>query len=279
MFRKHFGLKHPPLGPAGTLWDNGQLKRFEEDFQSLLDIPGIGILTAETGLGKTAALRYVTKKLNPNIYQIIYTAPSHYPRRDFYQHLASLFEVPTISYRISELWKDMRAAIIKLVDSKIHPVLIIDEAQNIFADFFTDFPAFLNFGLDGKEYITVWLSGHPLLLNTLKLRLHAAFSSRIHTCCEFSPIFKREEFAKLIEHGLTDAGCTQERLFTESGIEIMRIASKGNLRSAHILLCRSLRMAAQKNLNHVPDDCVKEVIANLSCLFSKNNLPSATEND
>ena len=55
---QHFGLRHPPLGKESTeLWDDGMLARLHERFQWLLQSPGVGLLTGEAGVGKTAALR------------------------------------------------------------------------------------------------------------------------------------------------------------------------------------------------------------------------------
>src|SRR3546814_11179795 len=52
---QHFGLRHPPLGKDGVeLWDDGGLGHLGERFNWLLQSPGIGLLTGEPGVGKTA---------------------------------------------------------------------------------------------------------------------------------------------------------------------------------------------------------------------------------
>jgi len=64
MYRQFFGLKHDPLGKDCTqLWDSGQIVKFEKQFKWLLQSPGIGLLTADPGLGKTAMLHQVTRAL------------------------------------------------------------------------------------------------------------------------------------------------------------------------------------------------------------------------
>lgn len=61
MYRQHFGLTQAPLGKESTaLWDDGALARLAERFAWLLDSPGVGLLTGEPGVGKTAALRHLT---------------------------------------------------------------------------------------------------------------------------------------------------------------------------------------------------------------------------
>jgi MSHA biogenesis protein MshM len=83
MVLQHFGLKHYPLGKAHTeLWDDGFLARLNERFNWLLESPGVGLLTGEAGVGKTAALRQLTRALNPHRYQVVYLAETDFGRLD-----------------------------------------------------------------------------------------------------------------------------------------------------------------------------------------------------
>ena len=95
MYRQHFGITACPLDKGSTsLFDDGQIAQLNARFQSwptrpawtncwcrhflshaqLLDAPGVGLLTGEAGVGKTAALRHFTETLNPHRYQVIYAA-------------------------------------------------------------------------------------------------------------------------------------------------------------------------------------------------------------
>ena len=143
MYRQHFGLTHAPFGKECTLlWDNGQLVDLEKQFNWLLQSPGIGLLTAEPGLGKTAALRKIIGSLNPHQYLLRYIADTDFGRLDFYRQLAITFNVAP-SYRRAQLWRDIKEHITNLVTQKnILPILIIDEAQNLPLEFFRDFPSF-----------------------------------------------------------------------------------------------------------------------------------------
>jgi MSHA biogenesis protein MshM len=125
---QHFGLRHPPLGKESTeLWDDGMLARLHERFQWLLQSPGVGLLTGEAGVGKTAALRALTAKLNPHRHQVIHHAETDFGRLDLYRCLAqSLGLAP--SYRRALLWREIKAHIHHLADAKqLLPVWILDE--------------------------------------------------------------------------------------------------------------------------------------------------------
>ena len=56
MYLQHFGLRHAPLGKELTEpWDDGVLAQLTQRFNWLLQSPGLGLLTGEPGVGKTAA--------------------------------------------------------------------------------------------------------------------------------------------------------------------------------------------------------------------------------
>ena len=180
MYRQHFGLRYSPLSKEHTeLWDDGSLSPLADRFQWLLDSPGIGLLTCEPGVGKTAALRRLTTALNPHRYQAIYLPETEFGRIDIYRSLALALGLDP-AYRRAQLWRELKARILDLVDNKqLLPLWIIDEAQNLPPEFFRDFPSFLNFAFDSRDLITVWLVGHPSLACLLDRAPYAALSSRI----------------------------------------------------------------------------------------------------
>jgi len=263
MYRLHFGLRHAPLGKeCNDLWNNDQIDDIERQFNWLLKSPGLGLLTAEPGLGKTAALRRLSKKLNPHEYKVIYVCETDFGRLDFYRQLASKLNIAS-SYRRAQLWRDLKDHITHLATQKnILLILIIDEAQNLPPEFLRDFPSFLNFVFDSKDYMMVWLVGHPELERIIDRANNTALSSRIQARCQIQPINDRAAFRELLLHGLAEAGC-QNTLLSDTGVELLRMASKGNTRVLHQLLVKSLQIATDKALNHLPDDVVKEAIEKL----------------
>ncbi len=263
MYQQHFGLKHAPLGKqVSELWDDGTLSTLGARFQWLLESPGVGLLTGEAGVGKTAALRQLTQALNPHRYQVIYLAETDFGRLDLYRGLALALGVEP-AYRRAQLWRDIKARIRELADGKqILPVWIIDEAQNLPVEFFRDFPAFLNFAFDSRDLMTVWLVGHPSLAVTLDRAPYAALASRLQARVQLEPIIERERFKALIEHALTSAGCSHT-LLADSGMELLRQASLGLPRHAGRILKIAMQRAVPKGLNHLPDDLLQHAIEEL----------------
>jgi MSHA biogenesis protein MshM len=263
MYREHFGLRHAPLGKdTAQLWDDGALERLRERFQWLLHSPGVGLLTGEAGVGKTAALRHLVNGLNPHRYQAIYLSETDFGRLDLYRSLALALGIDP-PHRRAALWRELKARILELADHKqLLPVWVVDEAQNLPPEFFRDFPAFLNFAFDSRDLLTVWLVGHPHLAQTLQRAPYAALASRIHVCVQLKPVLERERFAQLILHAFKTAGATHTVL-ADSGLELLRQASQGLPRQAGRILHTALQMAAVKKLNHLPDDLLQQAITEL----------------
>jgi type II secretory pathway predicted ATPase ExeA len=263
MYRHHFGLKSAPLDKGNSeLWDDGTLTRLNDRFQWLLHSPGLGLLTGEPGVGKTAALRRLTQSLNPHRYQVIYLAETDFGRNDLYRSLALALGLEP-AYRRAQLWRDLKACILERVDGQNRlPIWIIDEAQNLPAEFFKDFPAFLNFAFDSRDLMTVWLVGYPCLAQLLDRAPYAALAGRIQVRMQLKPVIERERFAQLIQHALHSAGC-QHTLLADSGLEILRQASQGLPRQAGRILRAAMHLAVPKGLNHLPDELIQQAIEEL----------------
>jgi type II secretory pathway predicted ATPase ExeA len=260
MYQQHFGLTGCPLDKGcKSLFDDGQLAQLATRFQWLVDSPGIGLVTGEAGVGKTAALRQLVDKLNPHRYEVIYLPDTDCSRRDLYRNLAMALGLEP-AYRRTQLWHDIKERVTDLVDRKsIHPIWIIDEAQNLPTQFFRDFPAFLNFAFDSREMITVWFVGLPQLAYTIDRAPNTALASRIHVRVHLTALQSHEAFTGLIEHALNEVGCNQT-LLSDSGMELLRQASQGRPRHAGQILRAALRLAVPKGLNHLPDSLIEEAV-------------------
>jgi MSHA biogenesis protein MshM len=262
-YLQHFGLTHAPLGKqVQELWDDGAHPDLAARFQWLLDSPGIGLLTGDSGVGKTALLRQWTHALNPHQYLLIYLPETDFGRLDIYRSLALALGLEP-NYRRAQLWRDLKARILELADVRNQQVVwIIDEAQNLQREFFQDFPAFLNFAFDTRDPMTVWLVGHSILAQTLNRTPYSALNSRIQVRIRLSAIVEPDRFASLVSHALQEAGC-QQQLLSDSGIDLLRQSAQGNPRQAGLVLKHAMCLAVPKGLQHLPDDLIEQSIEEL----------------
>ena len=144
----------------------------------------------------------------------------------------------------------------------MQPVWVVDEAQNLPPEFFRDLPAFLNFAFDSRDMLCIWLVGHPVLAQTLARAPYAALASRIAAQVKLKPVDERERFTQLVTHGLKVAGCPHT-LMSDSGMELLRAASKGLPRQAGRVLRTAMRLAMQRGVNHLPDELLQLAIEEL----------------
>ncbi|QEP42998.1 AAA family ATPase [Ectothiorhodospiraceae bacterium BW-2] len=194
--------------------------------------------------------------------QLIYLAETDFGRVDIYRALALELGLEP-AYRRAQLWRDIKQRIEELTTHQaLLPIWIIDEAQNLPTAFFHDFPAYINFAFDSKELLTVWFVGHPYLATLLERQPYNALNSRIHVRLQLKPVTERQLFRQLIEHAFESAGASQT-LLSDSGIELLHQASGGIPRRAARLLKTSLNLAAEKGMNHLPDELIQAAIEEL----------------
>ena len=263
MIQQHFGLKYLPLAKnCPSLWKDQTFIQLEGRFKQLLHTPGIGVLTGEPGVGKTAALHHIVQEINPHQYHVIYLAETHFSPFDFYRQIAFTLQlIPP--FRYAQLWHDIKNHLRERVEHKRSlPIFIIDEAHNLHSDFFRSFPAFLNFDFDSRDMMTVWFLGHPSLNQLINRAPHAALASRIQVRYQLEPIIEHDRFTALIQYAFKDAGC-QASLLSESGIELLRVGSQGKPRHAHHILVAAMQIAMESGLNHLPDDLIREAITKI----------------
>ena len=259
MYRQRFGLTGHPLPK------NAQGKTFFEkspgyvalkrSFQRLLDDPGVGVLTAEAGVGKTAAVRHLCTQLPKPDYLVIYLCDTAVSPLDLYRTLAIELGVRP-SHRRSQLWADIKKALVHMVDERgTAPVLILDEAQHLSDKFLLDLSGFLNFAFDSRDLLTLWMAGLSPFSRTLQLQLHAALKTRVATEVRLEPL-DRDTFTAAIEHGLKAAGASS-KLLADPALELLFRSSRGGLRVASKLLRAALRAAHERDQSFV-DELVME---------------------
>jgi type II secretory pathway predicted ATPase ExeA len=265
-YRSRFGLIHHPLprDAAGkSFFDQTRgYRRLEMYFQDLVDEPGLGVLTAEAGVGKTAAIRNLCAQLPEPDFKVLYLCDTAVSAFDLYRTLALELGLAP-SHRRAQLWWDIKRAITHLVEEQhTLPLLVIDEAQLLSDRFLVDLCGFLNFAFDRKTLLTVWLVGLPPLATRLRMQHHAPLASRIVARVHLEPL-DRGDFMALIDHALEAAG-SKQKLLTDSALELLWRTTNGVPRSASRLLRAALRQAHRSNQNLVDDHVLEAALEELA---------------
>lgn len=260
--RHRFGLTGYPLpknAQGKTFYDKAAgYGRLQRCFQQLLDDPGLGILTAEAGVGKTTAIRNLCMPLPRPDYLVLYFCDTTVSPLDLYRSLATELGVRP-SHRRGQLWADIKKALVYMVDERSSaPVIVIDEAQHLSDAFLLDLSGFLNFAFDSRDLLTLWLVGLPPFTRRLHMHQHAALATRIAAEVRLEPL-DRETFAAAVDHAFRAAGATQ-KVLSDPAVEMLFRACRGVLRLAYKLLRAALRIAHARNQSFLDESILQAAV-------------------
>ena len=264
MYRKRFGLTcHPiPRDAQGPTFFEGNptYKKLERAFQFLIADRGLGACTAEAGVGKTAAMRNLCRKLPNPDYRPLYVCDTAVTAREVYNNLARELGVWP-SHSRARLWADIKKALLHMVDERgCVPVIVIDEAQHLSDAFLNDLSGFLNFAFDSRNLLTLWLVGLPAFAERLRMQRHAALAMRVNIHVHLEAL-SRTDFGLFIDHALKAAGATS-RLLSDPALEMLLRQSNGVPRLASRLLQTTLRIAHERDQSfvdeHILDAAIEE---------------------
>jgi type II secretory pathway predicted ATPase ExeA len=213
-YRQRFGLTGHPLpqdAQGKTFFDKSPgFKKLERAFRQRIADPGWGVLTADAGVGKTAARRPLCAQLPQPDYLVLYLCAA-LGSFDFYRALALELGLRPAQRR-SERWARLKKSLLPLVEERgLAPLLILDQGQHLPEAFLIDLSAFLHFAFDSRDLLTLGLLGLPPLARHLRRQQQAPLALRILHDIRLEPL-DRELFRALIDHAFKAAGAPQNIL-------------------------------------------------------------------
>jgi general secretion pathway protein A len=205
-----YGLKWNPFSPE--LPNEGLLvtpktEHFAWRVEQLVQEGGFALITGESGTGKSVALRIVAGRLQA-MRDVVVGAIERPQSKgsDFYRELGDIFAVKlTPSNRwggfkaLRERWKAYVAS------SRIRPVLLIDEAQEMPGQVLAELRILSSTDFDATSLLTVVLSGDGRLLELLRQEYLVPLGTRIRTRL-VTEAASRDELWELLSHALSKAG-------------------------------------------------------------------------
>lgn len=250
-WRERFGMSGPPLprGAAGeTFFDQGpHFQRLARVFAWLAAEPGIGVVTGEPGVGKTSAMRHLCRALRQHEHRVVYLADTTVKPLDLYRMLAA--ELGLKPGPRAQIVGDIKRALVTLVEQRgVVPLLILDDAQALRDEVLHELHSLTTLDFDDREYLTLWLVGHPRLDRRLQLQQHAALAQRVVAYTQLSASTDPALFAAMLDHALAVVGAPHD-LVTPDARELLLRASRGIPRLVSHILRISLILADDRNMN------------------------------
>lgn len=257
MYRKHFGLTRHPFDKdmaPDDLFETKSLAELTVRLRHLLDMRGIGLVTGESGSGKSTACRRMVASLNTGLHRVLYVSLTTGNVMDLYKTIAWELGLPTERNRAS-LFKHIRTEVSRLcAENRLRPVLIVDEAHHLRVDVLEDLRLLTNYAMDSENRLCVVLVGHPELRRRLGMSALDALAQRIVVRAHVQGM-ARDEVGGYLEHRMKLAGA-ELSMFEPAAAEAIFQASlglprKANLLAHHALLAAAIRKAKTVNIEHI----------------------------
>jgi len=257
MYRAHFGLTCHPFGkdlPPEELFPAQAHKELEVRLAHLIELRGIGLVTGDSGCGKTTVCRSVTASLHSGLHRVFYVPNSTGNVMDLYKSIAWELGLPTERSRAA-LYRAIRTEVVRLcTDGHLRPLLFIDEAHHLRSDVLEELRLLTNYDMDSQNRLCLVFVGHPELRRRIGMAVHEALNQRIIVRHHLTGL-TREELPAYLTHLLRRAG-TELPLFEPAAVEAIFQATAGlprkvNSLGHHAMLAAAIAHAKVVNAEHV----------------------------
>jgi len=181
----HYGLKWNPFAadlPVEGLLATPAIESFCRKIErQLVRQGGFALVAGDHGNGKSVALRLLARRLGEaeGLAVAVLAHPSS-SNGDFYREMADLFDITTLRSNIWAGFKALREHWHRhLEDTRMRPVLLVDEAQEMASKVLTELRLLASTEFDSRAILSVVLAGDARLLAKLRSPELQPVASRI----------------------------------------------------------------------------------------------------
>ncbi len=265
MYLQHFGFGFAPFErdlPVEMLYES---PRFSEAMARLIYVcekRALSIITGEAGSGKSALLRLLSHRLDPNSYLFVYLADSQLTVRNFY-YLASHSLGLNIQGQLPKLKNLFKTCVLDLFENKGKTVVIaIDEGQTLENSMLLELRFLTNYRFDSFSPLAIILAGETALKASLRTYHLSGIWRRIDVGYHLGGM-DFEETKSYINHQLKNVGCNRP-LFPDDVISSIQDRSKG-LPAFINTFCRGCLLdAASRKQELIDGENLARVLADLT---------------
>jgi general secretion pathway protein A len=226
--------------------------------QSLVREGGFALITGDPGAGKSVALRLLAERLG-RLTDLTVGALTH-PQSglaDFYRELGELFGVALQPHNRWGSFRTLRDRwLAHLEHSRLRPVLLIDEAQEMLPAVLSELRVLASTQFDSRPLLSIVLAGDGRLADLLRREDLLPLGSRIRMrlTLEYAA---RDELSACLGHLLTTAG--NAKLMTTELVHTLCEHALGNYRVLTTMGAELLAAAAQRELPHLDEKLYLEL--------------------
>jgi general secretion pathway protein A len=241
------------LKPADLFISRG-LNELISRLEYLKSNRGIMLLTGSPGVGKTTALRLFISKLPDISYRAFYVPLSSVNILDFYRQINNSLGGDVLCLK-SRLFASIQSSIRDLViNSKITPVFIFDEAHLLKNENFIELQIIANFNMDSFDPAIIIVAGQSHLQDRLLRPVLKSFYQRILVKYNLPPL-DHDETEPYISHILSVKGCRNSP-FSKGAVDSIFKNSGGIPRLISSLAVKSMTCAMLDKASSISEEHV-----------------------
>ena len=256
-----YGLKYNPFSqdvPVSALSVSPAIESFCWRIENQVGEGGFGLVTGDPGTGKSAVLRILRERLGSlrDLSVGILSRPQA-SVADFYRELGDLFAVELKPHSRWMGFKALRQRwLAHLESSRLRPVLLIDEAQQMSPKLLSELRLLTSTHFDSRQLLSVVLAGDRRLLELLRHEELLPLGSRIRVrlTLEYAT---RDELVECLKYLTRSAG--QPKLLTDALIGTLADHAMGNYRALTNMAAELLAVAAQRELPQLDEKLYLDV--------------------
>lgn len=261
MYLAHFGLTQYPFERAplpDELFASSAAREAQARLQHLVELRGIGLVTGEVGSGKTTVCRQLAAALHPGLHRLFYVPLSTGNVMDMYKAITWQLGLPVERNRASA-YRAIHNEVCRLaVECRIHPVLVVDEAQHLRNDVLEDLRLLTNFAMDSEPRLCLLLVGLTELRRRLGMAVHESLAQRIVVRYHLGGL-ARDELPEYLDHRLRLAG-TSLPLFEAAAVQALYQATHGLPRKVNRLAHYALSAAALAKARQISAEHIQSAV-------------------
>ncbi len=259
MLKKHlsfYGLKWNPFSPSvpiEALYNAPKIDSFCWRVENtLIREGGFAMITGDPGTGKSVTLRLLAERLDQlrDVTVGVISLPSG-RIADFYRQMGDLFGVELSPHNRWAGFKKLRERWQAHVESSLfHPVLLIDEAQEVPPAVLNELRLLSSSDFDSRHYLSVVFAGDQRLNQKLRMEELIPLGSRIRTRLHMEHA-TQEELMQCLNHLLKQSG--NPSLMTDTLKRTLCDHAIGNYRVLIGMASELLSCAAEEELSELDE--------------------------
>ena len=257
-FVRFYNMSRNPFSkglPCDLAHQTEDLRQVHARLDHLARAGGIGLITADPGMGKTFAVRTWAERLNPNTNRLVYLCLSTVTNMEFYRELCQGLGIEPC-FKKTDMFRDVQACVRSLVEERRQRVtVVVDEAHYLQSSVLRDLQMIANFDMDSRDMLAIVLVGHSVLAQYLSRQPHEALRQRLVASYRMRGLDEAGT-ADYVRSMLLRAGADPD-ILDAAALASAHACAGGSVRRLNSVVTNALTIGAQQRARAIDAEMVR----------------------